>query len=87
MGHADLWSPFKSEVFSLDAQEATGGCLSVCGGEESHLIRPALGLCHAEEEGIGRGPELKQGDLLGGFHSGSETDDGDLIWESGSGDW
>ena len=38
----------------------------------SHQIRMALlELCHEEEEEIGRGPEWRKGDQLGGFCSGS----------------
>ena len=52
---------FQTEVFISEVGEATGRCLrTYVLGERvgRHLIRPALlGLCRAEKEGIGRGPE------------------------------
>lgn len=32
VGHTGLWGPFKSEVLISEAEEATGGCLSLGGG-------------------------------------------------------
>lgn len=65
---------FKIEVFTSEAGEATGRCLRTCvmgEGAASPDQTCTVATLPCEEEGIGRGPESKQGDLEGSFCSGS----------------
>ena len=64
----------KIEVFTSEAGEATGRCLRTCvlgEGAASPDQTCTVGALPCEEEGVGRGPECKQGDLAGSFCSGS----------------
>lgn len=58
---------------TCEAGEATGRCLRTCvmGGGASPDQTCTVATLPCEEEGIGRGPESKQGDLEGSFCSGS----------------
>ena len=65
---------FKIDVFTSEAGEATGRRLRTCvlrEGAASPDQTCTVGTLPCEEEGIGRGPECKQGDLVGSFCSGS----------------
>lgn len=69
-----VFGVFKIEVFTSEAGEATGRCLRTCVLEEGAASPEqtcTAGALPCEEEGIGRGPECKQGDLAGSFCSGS----------------
>lgn len=74
---------FPTEVFISEAGEATGRCLrTYVLGERAgrHLIRPALlGLCHAEEEGIGRGQRASREPCQEASAVAQETDDGGSV--------
>lgn len=73
VGHAGLWGLQNRGLFS-EAGEATGRRLRTCVLREGAALPDqtcTVGTLPCEEEGIGKGPECKQGDLVGSFCSGS----------------